>query len=231
MVADAAMSLDNVVALAAIARGNFWLLALGVLLSIPVLAYGGFILTASCGRAPEIVTLGAALLGWIAGDMAVTDPLVSGWIDANAPALGVSRRRSAPCSCSRPEKARPGPIAGVGRRPRACAASRFVQAPAPRRAPQRAAPAVAAARRSPSWRRRRSGARKDRPAPRGRQPCPASPPRSRRRRRPRGWNEERLVVAGFVLLALVAGPDHLRRLVLRQPDVRHSVARDPTEKP
>ena len=43
IVADAAMSLDNVVALAAIARGNFWLLAIGVALSLPVLAYGGVI--------------------------------------------------------------------------------------------------------------------------------------------------------------------------------------------
>ena len=46
MFADAAMSLDNVVALAAIAGGNFWLLAIGVLLSIPILVYGAFILTA-----------------------------------------------------------------------------------------------------------------------------------------------------------------------------------------
>ncbi|MBV8664318.1 MAG: YjbE family putative metal transport protein, partial [Hyphomicrobiales bacterium] len=63
VLADAAMSLDNVVALAAIARGNFWLLAVGVALSLPVLAYGGLILTTLLRRAPGIVTLGAALLG------------------------------------------------------------------------------------------------------------------------------------------------------------------------
>ncbi|MBV8472646.1 MAG: YjbE family putative metal transport protein [Hyphomicrobiales bacterium] len=85
--ADAAMSLDNVVALAAIARGNFWLLAVGVALSLPVLAYGGLILTTLLRRAPGIVTLGAALLGWIAGDMAITDPLIAGWAYANAPGL------------------------------------------------------------------------------------------------------------------------------------------------
>ena len=50
VVADAVMSLDNVVALAAIARGNFWLLAAGVVLSIPVLAYGGLILSAAAAR-------------------------------------------------------------------------------------------------------------------------------------------------------------------------------------
>jgi YjbE family integral membrane protein len=87
VVADAVMSLDNVVALAAIARGNFWLLAAGVVVSIPVLAYGGLILSAALRAAPWLIKLGAALLGWIAGDMAVTDPLVGGWIAVNAPAL------------------------------------------------------------------------------------------------------------------------------------------------
>ena len=81
------MSLDNVIALAAIARGNFWLLAAGVVVSIPVLAYGGVILSAALRAAPWLVKLSAALLGWIAGDMAVTDPLVGGWIAVNAPAL------------------------------------------------------------------------------------------------------------------------------------------------
>ena len=89
MFADAAMSLDNVVALAAIAGGNFWLLTLGVLISIPILVYGAVILTKIMRHAPEIFVVGAAFLGWIAGTMAVTDPLVAGWIDANAPALGV----------------------------------------------------------------------------------------------------------------------------------------------
>jgi len=87
VVADSAMSLDNVVALAAIARGNFWLLAAGVALSIPVLAYGGMILSTMLKRAPGLVAIGAALLGWIAGDMAASDPLVANWANANAPGL------------------------------------------------------------------------------------------------------------------------------------------------
>ena len=87
VLADAAMSLDNVVTLAAIAGGNFWLLATGVLISVPILAYGSLILTEIVRRAPEILTLGAAILGWIAGEMVVTDPLISGWVGANAPAL------------------------------------------------------------------------------------------------------------------------------------------------
>ena len=87
VVADAVMSLDNVVALAAISRGNFWLLAAGVAASIPVLAYGGLVLSAALRAAPWLIKLGLALLGWIAGDMAVSDPLVGGWIAVNAPAL------------------------------------------------------------------------------------------------------------------------------------------------
>ena len=59
MLADAAMSLDNVVALAAIAGGSFWLLALGVVLSIPIIAFGSLILSGIIRRAPAILTLGA----------------------------------------------------------------------------------------------------------------------------------------------------------------------------
>ncbi len=89
MATDAAMSLDNVVALAAIAQGNFWLLAFGVLLSVPIIAYGGLILTETLRRAPAILTLGAVMLGWIAGAMAVSDALISGWMQTNAPALAL----------------------------------------------------------------------------------------------------------------------------------------------
>ena len=89
MLADAAMSLDNVVALAAIAGGSFWLLALGVVLSIPIIAFGSLILSGIIRRAPAILTLGAVVLGWIAGAMAVSDPLVADWFQTNAPGLAV----------------------------------------------------------------------------------------------------------------------------------------------
>ena len=87
VVADAAMSLDNVVALAAIARGNFWLLAAGVVLRSRCSPTAALFSSAALRAAPWLVKLGAALLGWIAGDMAVTDPLIGGWIAVNAPAL------------------------------------------------------------------------------------------------------------------------------------------------
>lgn len=87
VVADAAMSLDNVVALAAIARGSFWLLAIGVALSLPILGFGGMLLHELLRRAPALVALGAALLGWIAGGMAISDPVIAPWANANAPGL------------------------------------------------------------------------------------------------------------------------------------------------
>ena len=87
VIADAAMGLDNVVALAAIAQGNFWLLAIGVALSVPILAYGGILLSQWLARMPALVTFGAAMLGWIAGGMAISDPVIAPWANANAPGL------------------------------------------------------------------------------------------------------------------------------------------------
>jgi YjbE family integral membrane protein len=87
VVADAVMGLDNVMALAAIARGNLAWLTIGVALSLPVLAYGGLILMELLKRAPGLVAFGAALLGWIAGGMAISDALIASWANAEAPAL------------------------------------------------------------------------------------------------------------------------------------------------
>jgi hypothetical protein len=84
------MSLDNVVALAAIARGNIFWLAAGVALSLPIIAYGGMMLATLLRRAPWLIEFGAALLGWIALQMATTDALFGDWIDVNAPALAWS---------------------------------------------------------------------------------------------------------------------------------------------
>lgn len=87
VVADAAMSIDNVIALAAIARGNFWLLAAGVLLSIPLLAFGSVIFAVLSRHFPALIALGCGLLGWIAGGMAISDPAIADWAAAQAPAL------------------------------------------------------------------------------------------------------------------------------------------------
>ena len=87
LIADTTMSLDNVVALAAIARGNLVWLALGVALSLPIIAFGGVMLADLLRRAPWLTELGAALLGWIALGMASTDAVFGDWLEINAPAL------------------------------------------------------------------------------------------------------------------------------------------------
>lgn len=72
--ADVVMSLDNVLAVAAAGKGNVWLVSLGVLISIPVIVMGSQLVLKVLSRFPFIVTLGGALIGWIAGSMLVTDP-------------------------------------------------------------------------------------------------------------------------------------------------------------
>jgi YjbE family integral membrane protein len=84
LIADLVMSLDNVIAVAAAAKGSLTLLVLGLAISIPLVVFGATLLMKVMGRYPIIITIGAALLGWVAGDMAATDPVVKGWVDANA---------------------------------------------------------------------------------------------------------------------------------------------------
>jgi YjbE family integral membrane protein len=76
LVADIVMSLDNVVAIAAAARGDFVLLAIGLAISIPLLVGGAALLAGLIDRLPVLIWLGAALLGWIAGQTMATDPAV-----------------------------------------------------------------------------------------------------------------------------------------------------------
>jgi len=75
-IADVVMSLDNVIAVAAAAGGNFALLVFGLAISIPAIVVGASLIAALLNRFPIIVWAGAALLGWIAGDVLATDPVV-----------------------------------------------------------------------------------------------------------------------------------------------------------
>ena len=84
LVADLVMSLDNVIAVAAAAGGSLALLALGLAISIPLVMLGSTLIHGLMDRLPVIVTLGAALVGWVAGGVAVTDPLARPWVEANA---------------------------------------------------------------------------------------------------------------------------------------------------
>jgi len=76
VVADIVMSLDNVIAVAAAANGSFPLLILGLAISIPLIVAGAALIMALLNRLPILVWAGAALLGWIAGDVIATDPAV-----------------------------------------------------------------------------------------------------------------------------------------------------------
>lgn len=76
MVADIVMSFDNVVAIAAIARGDYLLLVIGLVISIPLLIGGAALIATLLDRFPVLIWLGAALLGWIAGETIATDPAV-----------------------------------------------------------------------------------------------------------------------------------------------------------
>jgi len=96
IIADFIMSLDNVIGVAAAAKGNVVLLVLGLGISIPLIIYGSQLILKLMERFPVIVTLGAALLGWVAGEMIIEDKAISGWIEANAHVL----HYAAPALCT-----------------------------------------------------------------------------------------------------------------------------------
>ncbi len=87
MLADAVMSLDNVIAVAGAAKGSVLLLALGLGISIPIVIFGSTILLKLMERLPVVIVFGAALLGYVAGEMAVTDPYVHHWVGSHMPGL------------------------------------------------------------------------------------------------------------------------------------------------
>jgi YjbE family integral membrane protein len=74
-VADASMSLDNVMAIAALSHGDMLLMVFGVLLSIPLVIAGSAVISMIIGRFPILTWAGAALLGWVAGGIISADPL------------------------------------------------------------------------------------------------------------------------------------------------------------
>ena len=85
IVADFVMSLDNVIAIAGAAEGaqdqhKLILVIFGLLVSIPIIIWGSQLVGKLMDRYPVIVTLGGMLLGWIAGGMAITDPLVHSYL-------------------------------------------------------------------------------------------------------------------------------------------------------
>ncbi|MCB1888995.1 MAG: TerC family protein [Rhodocyclaceae bacterium] len=90
VVADAVMSVDNVLAVAGAAHGDMSLVVFGILVSIPIIVWGSRIVLTLMDRFPFIVTLGGALLGWIAGGMLVSDVATRAWAEAHLPSAHMS---------------------------------------------------------------------------------------------------------------------------------------------
>jgi YjbE family integral membrane protein len=87
IVADFIMSLDNVLGVAAAAKGSVLLLIIGLAISIPLIIYGSTLILKLMNRYPIVVTAGGAVLGWVAGEMAISDPAVNPLLHGDAEML------------------------------------------------------------------------------------------------------------------------------------------------
>ncbi len=87
VVADITMSLDNVLAVAAAAHGDMFLVALGIAMSVPIVVWGSGVLAGLMNRYPWIIWAGGGLLGYVAGDMILEDPVVLDWLGRLAHSL------------------------------------------------------------------------------------------------------------------------------------------------
>ncbi|MBK1684282.1 YjbE family putative metal transport protein [Rhodoferax fermentans] len=96
LIADIVMSLDNVIAVAAAAQGSTALLIIGLAISIPLVVFGSTLMIKLMERFPIIVTLGAALIGWVGGETLASDVALKGlmehnhWLHYAAAACGAS---------------------------------------------------------------------------------------------------------------------------------------------
>lgn len=79
-IADVVMSLDNVLAIAAAAGGQMWLIILGLIISIPLVVFGATLILSLLTRFPILVWAGAALLGWVAGELIATEPALKDYM-------------------------------------------------------------------------------------------------------------------------------------------------------
>ena len=83
IIADFVMSLDNVLGVAAAAKGNVSLLVFGLLISIPLIAWSSQLVLKLIDRFPYIIFAGGALLGYVAGEMLVSEPVLQTWIETH----------------------------------------------------------------------------------------------------------------------------------------------------
>jgi YjbE family integral membrane protein len=83
IIADLVMSIDNVIAIAGIAQGNVWILGAGLFISIPIIIRGSGLIGRVLHRWPGVVMVGAAFLGWTAGNMMLSDSRIGFWFTAS----------------------------------------------------------------------------------------------------------------------------------------------------
>jgi YjbE family integral membrane protein len=104
VIADIVMSLDNVLGMAGAAKGHYGMLFIGLLITMPLIIFGSAMLMKLMERFPVLVTVGAGVLGYVAGDMAVGDIAIKDQIDgAHGTTWTPSRRSWARCSWSSQE--------------------------------------------------------------------------------------------------------------------------------
>jgi len=84
VVADAVMGLDNVLAVAGAAHGNFLLVVLGLLISIPIVIWGSTLILHWVERFPSIIYIGSAVLAWTAAKMVLSEPLVKAYFETHS---------------------------------------------------------------------------------------------------------------------------------------------------
>ena len=96
LIADLVMSLDNVIAVAAAAKGSMLLLILGLAISIPLVIFGSTLMIRLMERYPFVVTFGAGLIGWVGGETIISDNVLAPWVQEAhwlhyaGPALGAA---------------------------------------------------------------------------------------------------------------------------------------------
>jgi len=84
IIADAVMSFDNVIAIAGAAKDSIGLVVFGLVISVPIIVWSSKLVMKLMDRFPIVITIGAGLLGWIAGDMMITDTVTKEWVNVNA---------------------------------------------------------------------------------------------------------------------------------------------------
>jgi YjbE family integral membrane protein len=87
IVADIIMSLDNVLGMAGAAKGHYGMLFLGLLITMPLILFGSALLMKLMERFPVFITIGAALIGYVAGDMVIGDLATKDYVEAHLPFL------------------------------------------------------------------------------------------------------------------------------------------------